>query len=73
MEKLPLFNILDLDKARLGVDNKRLSALLCAILDSQGGSITIPQDIASTVYEKASLQYMAADNGDLMVILVPDA
>jgi hypothetical protein len=73
MEKLPLFNILDLDKARLGVDNKRLSALLCAILDSQGGSITIPKDIASIVYEKASLQYMAADNGDLMVILVPNA
>lgn len=73
MEKLPLFNILDLDKARLGVDNKRLSALICAILDSQGGSVTIPKDIASTVYEKASLQYMAADNGDLMVILVPNA
>jgi len=70
MDKIPLF---DFDKARLGLDNKRLSALICALLDSQGGSVTIPADTASKVWEKAALQFMEADNGDLMLILVPDA
>lgn len=68
MQSTPLFNF-DLDKARLGVDNKRLSALICAILESQGGSVTIPADVASTVWENATLRYMEADNGDLMLIL----
>jgi hypothetical protein len=70
MDKISLF---DFDKARLGLDNKRLSALICALLDSQGGSVTIPADMASKVWEKAALQFMEADNGDLMLILVPDA
>lgn len=73
MDKIPLFNFSDLDKARLGVDNKRLSALICALLDSQGGSVTIPASIASRIYENAALQFTEADNGDLMLILVPDA
>lgn len=68
MQSTPLFN-LDLDKARLGVDNKRLSALICAILKSQGGSVTIPADVASIIWERATLRYMGADNGDLMLML----
>jgi hypothetical protein len=68
MNTSPLFN-LDLDKARLAVDNKRLSALVCALLDSQGGSVTIPKAIAEKVWENANLHYMEADNGDLMIAL----
>jgi hypothetical protein len=68
MNTSPLFN-LDLDKTRLAVDNKRLSALVCALLDSQGGSVTIPKAIAEKVWENASLHYMEADNGDLMIAL----
>ena len=68
MHTTPLFN-LDLDKTRLAVDNKRLSALICALLKSQGGTITIPKEIAETVWERANLQYMEADNGDLMLVL----
>jgi hypothetical protein len=72
MNTSPLFN-LDLDKARLAVDNKRLSALICALLDSQGGTVTIPKEIAEKVWEKADLHYMGADNGDLMIALGPGA
>lgn len=68
IQSTPLFN-LDLDKTRLAVDNKRLSALICAILKSQGGSVTIPEEIASIVWERATLRYMEADNGNLMLML----
>ena len=68
MDSTPLFNV-DLDKARLAVDNKRLSALVCALIDSQGGTATIPADIASKVWEKANLRFAEADNGDLLLAL----
>jgi len=69
--KTPLFN-LDFDKMRLGMDNKKLSAIICAILDSQGGGVTISAECADTVWEKASLQYTQMEDGGLLIMLVDD-
>lgn len=63
-------NPFDLDKVRLGVDNNRLSALLCAVLESQGGHCVVPPDIAEKVYEGYSLDYKQIPGGAIRVKLV---
>lgn len=68
MQTAPLFN-LDLDKVKLAVDNKRLSALICALLQAQGGTATIPKDISEMIWEKANLRYLETDEGDLLIAL----
>lgn len=62
--------MLDFDRARLGIDNKRLSALICALLKSQGGVMTIPGSIANIEWERATLNYYETPEGDVVVTLV---
>lgn len=63
---------LDFDKARLGIDNKRLSALVCALIKSQGGVATIPKSIANIEWSRATLNYYETPEGDVVVTLVED-
>jgi len=61
----------DLDKVRLGVDNNRLSALLCAVLQTHGGFTIIPKDISERVFEGYTLGYEQLEGGAVKVSLIP--
>lgn len=56
---------------RLGIDNNRLSALLCAVLDAQGGSVTLTREQSEKVWEGASLGYETTPDGGVVLTLKP--
>lgn len=58
-----------IDKIKLGVDNNRLTALLCAILAHQGGSVTLTKEQAERLWEGASLEYEATPDGGITITL----
>lgn len=70
MSEFP-FSRASIDKVKLGIDNNRLTALLCAVLDSQGGTVLLTKDQAERVWEGASIDYAQVPGGGIRVKLVP--
>lgn len=64
------FKLPDLDKVRMGIDNQRLSALLCAILDACG-PIRLTKEQAEATHEGATLEYKRYPDGGIRITLVP--
>lgn len=60
-----------IDKVRLGIDNNRLTALLCAVLDAQGGAVLLTKEQAERVWEGASINYAKIPGGGISIKLVP--
>lgn len=60
-----------LRSVRLGIDNNRLSALLCAVLDAQGGSVTLTKAQSEKVWEGARLHYETFPDGSMTLTLEP--
>lgn len=59
----------DIDKVRMGIQNNQLTALLCAVLDSLGGSHTLTPEQATRVHEGRELKLEERPDGSLTVSL----
>jgi hypothetical protein len=60
----------DPEKVRLGVDNNRLSSLLCAILDAVG-EVTLTKEQAERVWEGRELHFREDPDGGITLSLKP--
>lgn len=60
----------DVFRIKTAIDNNRLSALLCAILDAVG-PVTLTEEQASKVWEGRELQYETSPMGEITIALKP--
>lgn len=54
---------------KLGVDNNRLTALICALIDAAGGSVTLTKAQVDRVWIKPEILYVKGPNGSLVLSL----
>jgi hypothetical protein len=59
----------DMRAIKLGVDNNRLSALLAALLDAAGGSVTLTQAQTERVWNDPRIHYRRTADGGLILSL----
>lgn len=59
----------DLRTMKLGVDNNRLSALIAAILDAAGGTVTLTKEQSEKVWKDPQIHYRRRADGGLTLSL----
>jgi len=59
----------DIGKIQMGMQVNQLSALLVAVLDAQGGSVTLTPEQVTKVHEGAKLNYESHTDGSLTLSL----
>ena len=67
---MDLFTREGFDRVKLGIDNNRLSSLLCAILDATG-PVLLTKEQAERIWEGRELQYESTSEEGILISLKP--
>jgi len=59
----------DLRAVKLGVDNNRMTALVAALLDHAGGSVTLTKEESERIWNSPKLKYVRTPEGGLSLAL----
>lgn len=59
----------NLNAVKLGVENNRLTALVCALIDAAGGEVTLSKEQSEKVWKNPKIKYVRTPTGGVSLAL----